>query len=1216
MHDVSRASYAPYSASTSTPSLPQPSTRTTSADNDHHHRRAESQHRSTQRVAFSNSSDVSMSSTKASTGSSPPPSTGQSSSSSHHNVSLRPSRTTKSSVRPTFGLEQQHAYDNGRQNPHHSVVHLPAERHAPASSSNSSSAKPSIFGGSQPSIFSNPHGIREAPAPLVLSAGTTRPSISSSAKTPTYEVAPPSLNHLGLPGYVGPQPQQQMPGAFPSDPPVPYRRPTDISTQLSMSNESTDQFSSNSDSWDSEGDSGSCLSTSTDATTVASDSTIGKNDTYYHQSTRRGYSSSGSSTPTQTQQDEEDAIYASLRKRTGSRTGGHSKSILSSSGRTTSSVSSMKSTSTRDSAKTASTSSTSTSTSSRRNSQSGGHNIHIEVHNPASRRENQTDARIRQKIEEALLDKIEQLKSEPPKSKSKELTSALKQNHTVRFAEPTTGKETVKYSQPVPTQAPLPPPPVAAPPPPPLPAPVPAFSENAISKELVSQSREIHKLEVELEKRDVLIKERERLEQERKAQEERVKAERQKVEQERKEKEQRALAEREKEKERTRQNLEIQRRENDKERQKERQQFDNDKKDMEKAAKALEKERAKERQQSEKERQQAEKERKEMEKEKARIAKAEKEHEKLQASFVEQGKILSDLKTRFDEQTKTLEVTEAERKELKEVKNEFERRCGDLAKSLSHVSNKEQYVVEQVASLQIIKESLQRRVGPLEKRVEQMKSEIDGLHVERDSLMRETKTYLLRITDLEKEIKNLVEEKRGFMAQVGDLEKDKSQLKDKVKKLQDQTATLESNLEARAKEFAEHVSDLKNKHAKEMETADASTATLKQEHEAALTSLKDGHKVDLDALADEMAGLNEHIDGAHADIEVLHATVQSLETNLVEEKTKYDVLAGERNKLLLDLDGHKSLAVSQETSIMDLRKDVAARSDALAQSRETIAALEAERNNLKVQAETPVIVHVESASAAPQEEQVPKAAHDDVLKQNEELTAAKNTLVSKTSELEGQLVATKTDLEARITQLETVRDAAQSALAAEQSAKASLEETTAAKILMLETEAAQVPAVNAEKADLEAQLNPLRADCARLAEQLAAANKLIEGLTAAQQAGLNTTTNIPPAPSPVATPLSPNFPPPPESPRMAPQQQQPPQQQQRKTRSRAPSMVRSISSRSSATSKRSAGIKDDIALVLVRNPADRGNVQVVRKCDLRAPPRSRSRSRSQPPDKE
>lgn len=1066
------------------------------------------------------------------------------------------------------------------------MMHAP-ERHAPSSSSSSS----------QPSIFSNPHGIREPSAPLVLSAGTTRPT-----KTPSFNTSTPSLNHLGLPGYVGlstathsqqqqQQQQQQMPGAFPSDPPAPYRRPTDVTTQLSMSatNESTDHFSSNSDSWDSEGDSGSCLSTSTDATTVASDITVGKNETYQSAAPYTGgYSSSGSSTPTQSHQDELD-VHSRLptraaRSPTVLRRAGH-KSVLSSSSRSSSSVSSMKTIPSQQSAKMSSGTASTVSTSSRRNSQSGGPNIHIEVHRSASRRESPSDTRIRQKIEEALLDKIEQLKLEQPKPK--ELTPALKQTHTVRFAEP--DKQPVKSNQPVPAQAN----------PAPLPAPTsspPALPEDTLSKELVLQNQEIHKLEVELEKRDVLIKERERLDQERKAQEERAKSEREKVEQGRKEQEARTLAEREKEKERARQNLDIQRRENDKERQKERQQFEKDLKEMDKAQKALEKERAKERQQAEKDQQQAEKERKEMEKEKARIAKAEKEHEKLQASFIEQGKILSDLKLRLDEQTKTLEATEAERAELKEVKNEFERRCSDLAKSLSHVSNKEQYVVEQVASLQIIKESLQRRVGPLEERVEKMKTEIGGLHAERDGLLHDTKTYLLRITDLEKETKSLVEEKRGFLAQVHELNMERSKLQGEVKNLQGQTATLETNLEARAKEFAEHVADLKGKHAKQMEEVEAQTAVLKQENEGQIASLKDGHKSQVGNLSDEIAGLHEHINGAHADIEVFRATIQSLETNLVEEKTKYDVLAGECDKLVTELDGHKSLAVSQETSIMDLRKDVAARSDALAQSRDTIKALEAERDDLKKLTPAPVLIEVKPEPVA----EDPKV--NELTKQNEELTATKSTL-------EGELASTKTDLEARIAQLETDRDAARSALAAEQSSKISLEETTAAKILVLETEAARVSSLSAEKADLEAQLDPLRADCARLAEQLAAANKLIEGLTAAQQAGLNpgaAPAAPAPAPSPVATPLSPNFPPPPaslppESPKMAPQ---------RKVRSRAPSMSRSVSSRSSA-SKRSVAVKDDIALVLVRNPADRGNVQVVRKCDLRSP-----RSRSQPPDKE
>lgn len=1036
--------------------------------------------------------------------------------------------------------------------------------------------------------------------------------------TPTFAN---TFGGIASPGGYGETPssrQPQMPGAFPGDIAVPYRRPTDLSTQLSMSNESTEHFSSNSDIWDSEGDSGSNLSTSTNATTVASDITVGKDDNYMMTPAHRASTSSGATTPTQLHREEAGSHsrqatrvpHAPILRRSGL------KSVLSSSSSKTPTTSSLKSssTATQKSTKTHSSGSGLGSLSTRRSSQSGGPSIHIEVHKPSVPRESQSESRIQQRIEKVLrdhLDLVEQRKSE---SKEKAPVSAPHSAPTkasvVRFAEPEQPQR----------RAPSPP------------APAPE-KENTLSKELVQHGKEIHKLELEVEKRDLIIKARERADVERKIQEDR------------------AQAEREKQRERERQNLEVEKRDllkiqkaEQEERDKERQKQERERKEAERAHKAQEKERAKERQRIEKEK-------KEVEQEKARIDKAKNEHDLLHASFMDQGRILSDLKARFDKQAKTLEAVESERKELRRDKEEFEQKCSDLSKTLSHVSDKERYVVEQVASLQIIKESLQKRVGPLEERAAKLSAENGELHVERDELMKDLKTYLLRTTDLEKEAKALLEEKRGFIAQVGDLEKVKSELKSEVKGLQDQIASLEGNLEARANDYSEHIAVLRNEHKTLMEGLEAQIAEIKAQHNiqiddikaqhnGQIDEIKTQHKVQIDGLEDDIVGLNEHIDGAHNDM-------TGLRSMLADEKAKFDVLAAEHDKLSIDLEGQKIYAVEQEVHIMTLRGDLASRSDAIAKLQETNKTLQAEHEELQKLAD---------------EIDVGQSSHTSELAslrtQNEELVSTKSALEAKAAELEAQVATTKTDLEAqvaatktnfeaRIAELETAHNATRSALAAELASKSTLE-NNASKLPTLEEEAAKIPALLEEKAaletktaeleakaaelesktgeltaksteleakasDLEAQASQvptLQSECAKLAEQLAAANKLIEGLTAVQQAAMNTTNT--PA-SPAMTPLSPTFPAPPasvcgsDSPKLAPQSEK---GGSSKARSRAPSMVRSVSSR--ASSKRSNASKDD--MVMVRNPADRGAVQIVRKCDLRE--LRTPRSRSQPPEKE
>lgn len=1164
----------------------------------------------------SETSGVSMSSTKASTGSSPPSS--NSNGSSQQSTSLRPSRTIKSAstarpssiaaanpARPVYGLEQE-PY---RPQLSHSATAPTYQR--PTSMYASSS---------QPSIFGSQHGIREAPVapqPPPVSSSSSR-SVPPLSNNP-FASSTPGLNHMGLTGGMGPQISQpsvpmHMPGAFPAESTVPYRRPTDLTTQLSMSNSniSMDHFSSD-NIWDSEGDSASCLSTSTTATSVMSDMTE-KGDTYNVTPTQTT-TTSRTTTPTQALGQEQpqsrsaaQTPRASILRHTGP------KSILSNGSKESTSSSSTKTMSSSHSSKTYPSSSTS---SAARSSTGSSPHIHIEVNRSTDSREHRDDHK-RQLVEDALVDKIAQLKLEQSQAKEAKAAPApapaIKRVPSVRFAEPEKVKVKVEQKPAKPNVS---------------------EQEKNLSKELVQQTKEVQKLELEIEKNKLQIREKERAELERKL------------------KEEAAEAERKKEHERQLKKL-----------QKEKAELENATKEREKAEK--------EREKADKEREKArQKERQQIDKKLSDIEKAQKEHDKLQESFIDQGKILADLKTRFDAQAKALEATEAERAGLLKMKDEFEKRCTDLSKTLSHVSDKERFVVEQVASLQIIKDSLSGRVGPLETRVDEQEREISALHGERDGLYQDVKNYLHRITELETGMKGLVEEKHGLMVQIGALEKEKSGLEDKVKdrdgQIKDRDAeikSLTSSLEDRAKETQQHIASLKDEHKKQMEGLEAAKDAL-------ISGLAVGHQLQVQDLEEQIAVLNVHIDGAHADVDKFKDTVKSLEASLCEEKarvdegkskagveqSRVDTIAAERDALNTQLDGHKLLAIDQEKDLLDLRTKLANSEGEVAKLQEASKALEAEHEELKKKAAS-----LEESKTAPQPEPEPTpadappppaepapepaAAEADIIvveeeqepakpdlksleTQNQELTTKTADLEAKNAELTSQFETTKTELGTRITQLEGERDSAASALIV---AQVELNHTKAIadRVPALEEEASKVPTLTAEKATLEAkvadlepqaaQVPTLRGECARLTEQLAAANNLIAALSAAHDAGLNgahiplpQSPPPPPSsvPSPVPAPQQPADIPIPPSPSLV-GPPPPPPAERRKVRSRAPSMARSVSSRSSAVSKKSsAGVRDDLALVVVRDSKDRGNVTVVRKCDLRTP-----RSRSQGPVKE
>ncbi|KAL1882919.1 hypothetical protein Daus18300_000557 [Diaporthe australafricana] len=1195
----------------------------------------------------SETSSVSMSSTKASTGSSQPSSTSNGAS-SHQSTSLRPSRTTKSAstarpsattatapARPAYGLEQEQY----RPQLSHSATAPPYQRPAPAYTSSS-----------QPSIFGGQHGIREAPVapqPPPVSSSSSR-SVPPQSDNP-FSSSTPRLNDLGLPGTgnMGPLVSQRpvsmhMPGAFPAESTVPYRRPTDLTTQLSMSNSniSMDHFSGD-NIWDSEGDSASCLSTSTTATSVASDITE-KGETYNFTPTQTA-TTSRTTTPTHALGQEQpqsrsvtQAPRASILRHTGP------KSILSNGSKESSTSSSAKTTSSNHSSKTYTSTSTSSSREARSSAGSAPH-IHIEVNRSSADPREQhrvDDLRKRQVVEDALVDKIAQLKLEQIQQANKEANKpapapaapAIKRVPSVRFAEPEKVSRARVEEKPAAT--------------------VPSLSEQEknLSKELVQQTKEVQKLELEIEKGKLQLREKERLELERKLREEAA-------ELERKREHERQLKQLQKEKTelenatRERERVEKEREKAAKERQKE---LEKATKEREKADKEREKARQKERQQ--------------VDKKLSDIEKAQREHDKLQESFIDQGKILADLKTRFDAQAKTLEATESERAALQKIKDEFERRCADLSKTLSHVSDKERFVVEQVASLQIIKESLQGRVGPLEARVAELEGEAGALRGERDGLYGDVRAYLLRITELENGMKGLVEEKHGFIVQVEELEKARAGLEDRIRDRDGQIGSLTGNLEARAKETQEHIASLREEHKKQMEGLEAAK-------EALVAGLTVGHQLQVQDMEEQIAVLNVHIDGAHADVDRFMDTVKSLEANLDEEKSKVDeersktgveqaradTLASERDSLLTQLDGHKLLAIDQEKDLLDLREKLAGSEGELTKLQKSSKTLEAEHDELKKLAasleetkaevgaqpppvdeqpaaeESPPVITIIEAETTDLEAQAAAATKTELetlQTQNQELTTKTADLESKNAALATEVETTKTELGTRITQLEGERDTAASALIVAQ-VELSHTKAIAERVPGLEEEAAKVPALTADKAGLEAQVADLeahaaqvpglRGECARLAEQLAAANRLIEGLTAVaqhqQETGFGNNNNnggiyapqipLPQSPPPPSMPSpQPSEIPIPPSPSMV--GPPPPPSERRKVRSRAPSMARSVSSRTSAVSKKSsAGVRDDLALVVVRDSKDRGNVTVVRKCDLRTP-----RSRSQGPVKE
>lgn len=386
--------------------------------------------------------------------------------------------------------------------------------------------------------------------------------------------------------------------------------------------------------------------------------------------------------------------------------------------------------------------------------------------------------------------------------------------------------------------------------------------------------------------------------------------------------------------------------------------------------------------------------------------------EELEQEFIEQGKMLGDLRLEFDKQTWDVEAYEKEKNTWVELRAVLEEKCAELEKSLQemkdHKDAKQTFLVEQVASLQIIKESLEGRVGALDSEHVAQQAEIGNLLTERDQLREESEQQQASLKSMAEEKVVVEEEKRKVQARVEELEGENTTLKEQVQGLEADVQGLKTQIEGLEGE--------KSEQGTQITALTTECDELKAENESLTTKIA-AQEGDITKLREELAPLNEEL-----------------------ERLRQDSPVAEREGLIAATALLKAQNSDQEAEMVKMRDEISGAKEEVTKLEEVQKTLQAENDELKAKTAEP-----QQDTSATEELQKQISGLEEEKKRFEEEAGKVTSLSAEKAELESK----KAELEAKAAQLE--------------SAKAELEQ-----------HASQVPLLRTENANLVSQLSAAR----------------------------------------------------------------------------------------------------------------------------------------------
>ncbi|KAK1998125.1 hypothetical protein LX36DRAFT_749258 [Colletotrichum falcatum] len=638
------------------------------------------------------------------------------------------------------------------------------------------------------------------------------------------------------------------------------------------------------------------------------------------------------------------------------------------------------------------------------------------------------------------------------------------------------------------------------------------------------------------------------------------------------------------------------------------------------------------------------------------------EHEKRLEAVARERDQLNDIKQQLEAKSNELEKQIALERKAKEeeanknavlqlgiveqekIKKHFETRCRDLERSVgdAHYVTKEteRALIERIAALELTKESLQVRLTGLEKLLILKGTEIGDITADRNSLRSDVDRYRPQVDELNKENGALAEANKGLQARIDDLDQQKKDLEASIEKLEtEKKSALDSYdaLETEKKGLEADVEKL-NAEKKDMEDRFGALEVEKQEVEVRLTQLETTHTdvqsrfEGLEAAKGELETRVKDLEGIKVQYDELKTSVESLKGENTTLETQVDSLLkdqDDKSSQILSLSEERDGLRSENASLKDENESLMGSiagsvassaigsaapsvigstddSDADTVKGEDEAQPAAEEEPPAPPTEAPPAPPVEAAVEAPAEETVEApaaaAAAEEVLPAEE----VKDDAASVKSAAPTEAVP---EPEAAEPEAAPVEDDAAAAAAADKAESVSAEPTAATpsesaiteelsqrvaelqdRNEQLQSETLKLGSLMAERDDLATrvarleveagQAPQLRQENAALTSQLALVNTQLDGLRASYDASVAEANSLKDQIGQLRGRLH--------------------------TPSLQPRSRESSRARQQPTKTKKDNEKKKEQLVVVRNPNERGGIQIMRRCDLRSVKRSSS----------
>ncbi|WQF77238.1 hypothetical protein CDEST_02252 [Colletotrichum destructivum] len=601
-------------------------------------------------------------------------------------------------------------------------------------------------------------------------------------------------------------------------------------------------------------------------------------------------------------------------------------------------------------------------------------------------------------------------------------------------------------------------------------------------------------------------------------------------------------------------------------------------------------------------------------------------------------------------------VLEMDIAEQEKIKKHFETRCRDLERSVgdAHYVTKEteRALIERIAALELTKESLQVRVAGLETELIRRGTEIGDITAERNLLRMDVDKYKPQVDQLNKENGALTEANRGLQARIDDLDQQRKGLEANVEKLETEKKSAQDSydaLEAERKGLEADMEKLKTEkkdvegrfgalevEKKEIQVRFSALEVEKQEVEVRLTQLETTNTEmqtrfeSLEATKGELELGKGQLETQVKTLEGVKAKYDKLKTRVEGLKDKNATLQSQVGALLQDQDDKSSQILSLAEERNSLRSENASLKDEnesvtseLRRAESLMGSVagsvtpsvvgsadESDADTVKGEDEAPPPAPEEAPPAPPSTKEEEAAAAVPIIEEAppapedvKDDAASAKSVAPEPEAAEPEATPAPIDNDAGTTTTEKAESASVKSVNSATPSESAVMEELRQRIAelqdrneQLQSETVKLGSLMAERDELatraaamepEARQAPqLRQENAALTSQLGLVNAQLDGLRASYDASVAEVNGL--------------------------------KDQIGQLRGRLSSTPSSLQSRSressharQPTKTKKDNDKKKEQLVVVRNPNERGGIQIMRRCDLRSKRSSSQHSHSE-----